>query len=181
MRAGIIVLEEHEHAIDRNANIIGEIVGYGASADAYHLTSPDENGSGAIKSMKNAIDDAGIDMELIDYINAHGTSTKYNDKIETAAIKATFNNHANDLVISSSKSMIGHLLGAAGAVEAIICILSLRNSIIPPTINYETPDPECELNYVPNKSINKNINYALSNTFGFGGHNSSLIFKKYSK
>jgi 3-oxoacyl-[acyl-carrier-protein] synthase II len=178
--AGILVLEELEHALERNVNIIGEIVGYGASADAYHLTSPDENGYGAIKSMKNAIKDAAIDYEDIDYINAHGTSTMYNDKIETAAIKSVFKEHAYNLSVSSSKSMIGHLLGAAGALEAIISILSIKGSIITPTINYETPDPECDLNYVPNKSINKNIKYALSNTFGFGGHNSSLIFKKFN-
>jgi 3-oxoacyl-[acyl-carrier-protein] synthase II len=167
--AGILVLEELEHALERNVNIIGEIVGYGASADAYHLTSPDENGYGAIKSMKNAIKDAAIDYEDIDYINAHGTSTMYNDKIETAAIKSVFKEHAYNLSVSSSKSMIGHLLGAAGALEAIISILSIKGSIITPTINYETPDPECDLNYVPNKSINKNIKYALSNTFVFEG------------
>ena len=130
--------------------------------------------------MKKAISDANINNNDIDYINAHGTSTKYNDKIETAAIKSVFNEHAYNLLVSSSKSMLGHLLGAAGAVEAIISILSLKNSIIPPTINYETPDSECDLNYVPNKFIKKDINYVLSNTFGFGGHNASLIFKKYN-
>ena len=178
--AGILVLEEHNHAVKRNADILGEIVGYGASADAYHLTSPNQNGYGAIKSMENAIKDAGIDYKDIDYINAHGTSTKYNDKIETSAIKSLFKEHAYELFISSSKSMIGHLLGAAGALEAIISILSIKNSIISPTINYEIPDPECDLNYVPNKAINKDIKYVLSNTFGFGGHNSSLIFKKFN-
>ena len=177
--AGILVLEELDHAIKRNANIIGEIIGYGASADAYHLTSPDENGTGAIKSMEESIKSAGINCEDIDYINAHGTSTKYNDKIETLAIKSLFKDHAYKLHVSSSKSMLGHLLGAAGAIEAIISILSIKNSVIPPTINYKTPDPECDLNYVPNKSINKDIKYALSNTFGFGGHNSSLVFKKF--
>ena len=177
--AGIIVLEEFEHAVDRNADILGEIVGYGASADAYHLTSPDENGSGAIQSMEESINQAGISPEDIDYINAHGTSTKYNDKIETAAIKSLFRDHAYKLHVSSSKSMLGHLLGAAGALEAIISILSIKNSVISPTINYETPDPECDLNYVPNEAISKDLRYALSNTFGFGGHNSSLVFKRF--
>ena len=128
--------------------------------------------------MSNAIKDAGIETTDIDYINAHGTSTPYNDKIETLAIKTLFNDHASNLQISSSKSMTGHLLGAAGAIEAIVCLEALNKSVIPPTINYETPDPDCDLNYVPNNSIEKNINYALSNTFGFGGHNSTLIFKK---
>ena len=177
--AGILVLEEFEHAVDRNADILGEIVGYGASADAYHLTSPDENGSGAIQSMEESINQAGISPEDIDYINAHGTSTKYNDKIETAAIKSLFKDHAYKIHVSSSKSMLGHLLGAAGALEAIISILSIKNSVIPPTINYETPDPDCDLNYVPNEAISKDLRYALSNTFGFGGHNSSLVFKRF--
>ena len=178
--AGILVLEELEHALARNAEIVGEIVGYGASADAYHLTSPDENGYGAIKSMKESIKQAEIYPEDIDYINAHGTSTKYNDRIETSAIKSLFKEHAYKLHISSSKSMLGHLLGAAGALESIISILSIKNSIIPPTINYKTPDPECDLNYTPNESINQDIKYALSNTFGFGGHNSSLVFKHFN-
>ena len=178
--SGILVLEELNHAIKRNANIVGEIVGYGASADAYHLTSPDENGRGAIKAMEEAIKQANISYKDIDYINAHGTSTKYNDKIETLAIKTLFKEHAYKMHVSSSKSMIGHLLGAAGAVESIISILSIKNSIIPPTINYKNPDPDCDLNYVPNKAIKQNIKFALSNTFGFGGHNSSLIFKKFN-
>ena len=177
--AGIIVLEEFEHAKKRGANILGEIVGYGATADAYHLTSPSLDGSGATEAMLNSIKDAKIQIEDIDYINAHGTSTPYNDKIETLAIKNTFKNHSKNLYVSSSKSMIGHLLGAAGAVETIITIKSLQKSIIPPTINYEIPDPDCDLNYVPNKSIEKDINYALSNTFGFGGHNATLAFKKF--
>ena len=177
--SGILVLEELEHALERHADIMGEIVGYGASADAYHLTSPDENGNGAIKSMKESISQAKINCSDVDYINAHGTSTKYNDKIETSAIKSVFKEHAYNLHVSSSKSMVGHLLGAAGALEAIISILSIKNSVIPPTINYKTPDPECDLNYVPNQFINKNIKYALSNTFGFGGHNSSLLFKRF--
>ncbi len=177
--AGIIVLEEFEHAKKRGANILGEIVGYGATADAYHLTSPSLDGSGATEAMLNSIKDAKIQIEDIDYINAHGTSTPYNDKIETLAIKNTFKNHSKNLYVSSSKSMIGHLLGAAGAVEAIITIKSLQKSIIPPTINYEIPDPDCDLNYVPNKSVEKDIDYALSNTFGFGGHNATLAFKKF--
>ena len=179
--AGILVLEELEHALNRNVEILGEIVGYGSSADAYHLTSPSLDGEGAIKSMSNAISDAKIKPEDIDYINAHGTSTPYNDKIETLAIKTLFKEHAYDLYISSTKSMVGHLLGAAGGIESIVSVLSLKESIIPPTINYETTDPDCDLNYVPNTSINKNIKYSLSNTFGFGGHNSTLIFKKYTK
>jgi len=178
--AGILVLEELEHALERDANIFGEISGYGATADAYHLTTPDENGHGAIRSMENAIKDAGINYKDIDYINAHGTSTVYNDKIETSAIKSVFKDHAYKLSVSSSKSMLGHLLGAAGALEAIISILSIKNSVVTPTINYKTPDPDCDLDYVPNKYIQKEIRYALSNTFGFGGHNSSLIFKKFN-
>mgnify|MGYP000099489184 FL=1 len=178
--AGIIILEELEHAKKRGADILGEIVGYGATADAYHLTSPSPDGSGATEAMSNSIKDAKLQTEDIDYINAHGTSTPYNDKIETLAIKNLFKNHSKNLCISSSKSMIGHLLGAAGAVEAIVTIKSLQKSIIPPTINYQTPDPDCDLNYVPNKLIEKDINYALSNTFGFGGHNATLIFKKFS-
>jgi len=178
--AGILVLEELEHALKRKAEIYGEIIGYGASADAHHLTTPPEDGNGAISSMKRALESANIDISKIDYINAHGTSTPYNDRIETIAIKSLFKEHAYKMMISSSKSMLGHLLGAAGALEAIITILSLKKSTIPPTINYNTPDPDCDLDYVPNKSVHKDINYALSNTFGFGGHNSSLIFKKFN-
>ena len=177
--AGILVLEELEHAVNRGAEIYGEIVGYGASADAHHLTTPPEDGNGAILSMELALKSANIDISKIDYINAHGTSTPYNDRIETMAIKSLFRNYAHKIMISSSKSMLGHLLGAAGALESIISILSLKESIIPPTINYNTPDPVCDLNYVPNESIDKNINYTLSNTFGFGGHNASLVFKKF--
>tara|TARA_Y100001978_G_scaffold176956_1_gene170163 strand:+ start:1184 stop:2422 length:1239 start_codon:yes stop_codon:yes gene_type:complete len=178
--SGIIILEEYEHALKRNANILCEIVGYAATGDAYHLTSPAPNGEGAARSMQLALNDAKIDCNLIDYINAHGTSTPYNDKYETAAIKSIFKKHAEYISISSTKSMTGHLLGAAGAVEAISCILSINNNYVPPTINYKTPDPDCNLNYTPNKLIVKNINYAMSNTFGFGGHNSTLIFKKYN-
>ena len=165
--------------LNRNVNILCEITGYGATADAFHLTTPIENGLGASKAMKKALNENSIDPSKIDYINAHGTSTIYNDKNETKAIKNVFLDHSNDVLISSTKSSTGHLLGAAGAVEAIACILSINNSFIPPTINYNTPDKVCDLNYTPNKAINKKSNYVLSNTFGFGGHNASLIFKKY--
>ena len=177
--SGILVLESLSHAQKRNANILAEIVGYGSSADAHHVTSPDPSGDGAFRSMKNAITDANILPTDIDYINAHGTSTHYNDKVETLAIKNLFNSHAKNLSISSTKSMIGHLLGAAGGVEAIASILSITESKVPPTINYNTPDEECDLDYTPNKSVNKSINFTLSNNFGFGGHNATLIFKKY--
>ena len=177
--AGILVLEEFEHAKKRDAEILGEIVGYGATADAYHLTSPALDGSGAIDAMSSSIKDANINIDDVDYINAHGTSTLFNDKIETLAIKKLFKTHAENLLVSSSKSMVGHLLGAAGAIEAIITMKTLQNSVIPPTINYNEPDPDCDLNYVPNKLIEKDINYGLSNAFGFGGHNATLIFKKF--
>ena len=177
--AGILVLEEYEHAKNRGAEILGEIVGYGATADAYHLTSPALDGSGAVDAMSHAIKDASITIKDINYINAHGTSTPYNDKIETLAIKKLFGSYAKDLLVSSSKSMIGHLLGAAGAVEAIITMKALENSVIPPTINYKESDPDCDLNYVPNRLVEKDIKYALSNAFGFGGHNATLIFKKF--
>ena len=177
--AGVIILEEYEHAMKRNANILCELSGYAATADAYHLTSPAPNGEGAARSMSLAIKDAKINPEEIDYINAHGTSTPYNDKFETMAIHSTFKDYAKELYISSTKSMTGHLLGAAGAIESICCILAIQNNFIPPTINYSVPDPECNLNYTPNTSIDKQIKYAMSNTFGFGGHNSTLIFKKH--
>ncbi len=177
--AGILVLEEKKHAEKRNANILAEICGYGATADAYHLTSPSPDGDGAVRAMQKAINDAKCLPTDIDYINAHGTSTPYNDKIETKAIKKVFKEHSNILNISSTKSMTGHLLGAAGGIESIASILSIKNNFIPPTINYETPDPDCDLNYTPNKSIHKEINYAMSNTFGFGGHNGVLIFKSH--
>ena len=176
--SGVIVLEEYEHALKRNANILCEIVGYAATGDAFHLTSPAPNGEGAARSMQLALNDAKISCNSIDYINAHGTSTPYNDKFETAAIRSTFKKYADTISISSTKSMTGHLLGAAGAVEAISCILSIKNGYVPPTINYQTPDPDCNLNYTPNKLVYKDIDYAMSNTFGFGGHNSTIIFKK---
>ena len=178
--AGILVLEEYEHAKKRGAEILGEIIGYGATADAYHLTSPALDGAGAVEAMSEALKSANINSSEVNYINAHGTSTPFNDKIETLAIKRLFSKEFNDLFVSSSKSMLGHLLGAAGAVEAIITVKALQTGIFPPTINYNTPDPDCNLNYIPNKAIEKNINYGLSNAFGFGGHNASLLFKKFN-
>lgn len=179
--SGTLILESLEHALNRGANIYAEIVGYGATADAYHITAPAPEGAGAARAMKLALKDANINPEDIDYINAHGTSTEYNDKYETMAIKNIFGKHAYKLKVSSTKSMTGHMLGASGAVEAIATILAIKNGIIPPTINYETPDPECDLDYVPNKAVNIDIQYALSNSFGFGGHNATLLFKKYWK
>ncbi len=176
--AGVVVLENKDSAIKRNAKILGELVGYGATADAYHLTSPTPGGLGAIESMKIALKENNISPSEINYINAHGTSTPYNDKNETAAIKDVFKENAYKVNISSTKSMTGHLLGAAGAIETISCILSIKNSYIPPTINYSNPDPDCDLNYTPNKSIDTSIDYAMSNTFGFGGHNATIIVKK---
>jgi 3-oxoacyl-[acyl-carrier-protein] synthase II len=177
--AGVIVLEELELAKKRGAVIIAELVGYGMSGDAFHITLPPDDGSGAHRVMLNAITDAGVQPQVVDYINAHGTSTPPNDRIETFAIKKLFGEHARKLAISSTKSMIGHLLGAAGAVEAGITALVIERGIIPPTINYETPDPECDLDYVPNKARKAEVRYALSNSFGFGGTNASLLFKRY--
>ena len=177
---GIIILEELEHAQKRGAEILGEIAGYGATADAYHLTSPAPDGDGAVRAMNRAMEDAKCQPENIDYINAHGTSTPFNDKIETTAIKTAFGIHARKLSVSSTKSMTGHLLGAAGGIEAVASILSMRNNFLPPTIHYETSDPECDLNYVPNTAVEKDVNYTMSNTFGFGGHNAVLIFKSYT-
>lgn len=177
--AGILVLEALEHAKARGATIYGEIVGIGFTADAYHITAPVPGGDGAIRAMKIAMDEAGITKEEVDYINAHGTSTPYNDKVETEAIKSLFGEYAYQLKISSTKSMVGHLLGASGAVEAIATLLCMRNNKIHATINYETPDPDCDLYYVPNNSIDAETNVALSNSFGFGGHNVCLAFKKY--
>ncbi|MCY1116938.1 beta-ketoacyl-ACP synthase II [Bacillus safensis] len=177
--AGIIVLEELEHALKRGATIYAEIVGYGSTGDAYHITAPAPNGEGGVRAMQEAIRDAGLSVEDIDYINAHGTSTPYNDKFETMAIKEVFGEHANQLAISSTKSMTGHLLGAAGGVEAIFSILAIKDSVIPPTINLETPDEECDLDYVANEARSKEVQVALSNSLGFGGHNATIIFKKY--
>ncbi|WPZ19135.1 beta-ketoacyl-ACP synthase II [Geobacillus subterraneus] len=177
--AGIIVLEELEHALRRGATIYAEIVGYGATADAYHITAPAPGGEGGVRAMRQALRDAGLQPKEIDYINAHGTSTEYNDKYETLAIKEVFGDHAYQLAVSSTKSMTGHLLGATGAVEAIFSVLTIRDGVIPPTINYETPDPECDLDYVPNEARKQDVRAVLSNSFGFGGHNATLIFKKY--
>ncbi len=178
--AGFIVLEELEHAKKRGANIICEMVGYGATDDAYHITSPVPGGEGGAKAMEMAIKDAGITPDMVTYINAHGTSTAYNDMFETQAIKAVFGDAAYKVKVSSTKSMTGHLLGAAGGVEAIVCALSIRDGYIPATINYENPDEECDLDIVPNKGETADVLYALSNSLGFGGHNASILFKKYT-
>lgn len=176
---GILILENLDHALKRGAKIYGEIVGYGMSGDAYHITMPSQDGDGAKRCMAMAIKDAGITPDKVDYINAHGTSTPFNDVIETRAIKDLFGSHAKNLKISSTKSMTGHLLGAAGAVESIYTVMALHEGIIPPTINLENQDPECDLDYVPNKAVKHNAIYGLSNSFGFGGTNASLLFKKY--
>lgn len=178
--AGIVVLEELEHAKKRGAKIYAELTGFGCSGDAYHLTAPAPEGEGAQRAMKAALKDANIKPEDIDYINAHGTSTKLNDKNETAAMKAVFKEHAYKVAISSTKSMTGHLLGAAGAIELIASVLAINNSLVPPTINYDTPDPDCDLNYTPNKAVKKEITHIMSSSFGFGGHNAVLVAKKYS-
>ncbi len=177
--SAILVLEEYEHAVNRGADIICEVVGYGTNCDAYHMTAPLEDGTVASRCMTLALKDAGIAPEDIDYINAHGTSTHLNDLCETKAIRMAFGDHADKLMVSSTKSMMGHLLGAAGAVEACIIGLSLRDSFVPATINYKVPDEECDLDIVPNEGRNADIKYAMSNSLGFGGHNSVVIFKKY--
>lgn len=177
--AGILILEELEHALNRDAKIYAEIVGYGSTADAYHITTPAENGEGAARSMQMAIDDGNININEIDYINAHGTSTPYNDKFETMAIKNVFGDKAYDLCVSSTKSMTGHLLGASGAIEAVVCALSIDEGFIPPTINLVNQDEELDLDYVANVGREKEVKYALSNSLGFGGHNATLAFKKY--
>lgn len=177
--AGILILESLDHAIKRGAKIYAEIVGYGATCDAYHITSPDPEGHGAARAMIEAMNEAGVKPEEVAYINAHGTSTPLNDKFETAAIKLAFGEAAKNVAISSTKSMTGHLLGAAGAIEGIVCIKAIEEGFIPPTIGYEKPDPECDLDYVPNAGRKQELNYALSNSLGFGGHNASLLFKKY--
>ncbi|PIW70561.1 MAG: beta-ketoacyl-[acyl-carrier-protein] synthase II [Ignavibacteriales bacterium CG12_big_fil_rev_8_21_14_0_65_30_8] len=177
--AGAIILEELEHALNRGATIHAEVAGMGLSADAYHITAPHPEGLGAIKAMELAIETSGIKKEDVDYINMHGTSTPLGDIAETKAIKKVFGEHAYKMNVSSTKSMTGHLLGAAGAVEGIASILAIKNDMIPPTINFETPDPECDLNYTFNKPQARAVNYAISNAFGFGGHNTSVVFKKY--
>lgn len=179
--AGIVVLEELEHALARGAHIYGELIGYGATGDAHHITTPAPEGEGAQRAMKQAIRDAGITPEQVDYINAHGTSTYYNDLYETMAIKEVFGEHAYKLCVSSTKSMTGHLLGATGAIEAIFSVLAIKEGIIPPTINYETPDEELDLDYVPNVAKRKDVQVVLSNSLGFGGHNVSLVFQKFTQ
>lgn len=179
--AGILILEELTRARSRGANIYAEIVGYGMSGDAFHITAPCEDGSGAVRAMSKCLKSAGAQPEMIDYINAHGTSTLYNDKLETLAIKKVFGEHIYKLNISSTKSMTGHLLGAAGGIEAAISVLTIKHQIIPPTINLDTPDPECDLNYTPWKAVKREIKFAMSNSFGFGGTNACLLFKKYEE
>ncbi len=177
--SGILILEELEHALARNAQIYAEVIGYSTTGDGYHITSPDPDAKGVTRCMKNAVEDAGLAPNEIDYINAHGTSTPFNDKFETIGIKNVFGEHAYKLAISSTKSMIGHCLGAAGAIELIVTALTVKHDIVTPTINYTTPDPECDLDYVPNQARKMTVNAALSNSFGFGGTNASVVLKKY--
>ncbi len=177
--SGIVILEEMEHALRRGAEITAEITGYGCTNDAFHITAPAEGGEGAARCMKLAVLDAGISPEDVGYINAHGTSTDLNDKNETLAIKRVFGDYAYKLHVSSTKSMTGHMMGAAGAIETIITALSLKHKLLPPTINYNTPDPDCDLNYIPNKAISCNVAYAMTNSFGFGGHNAALVLKQF--
>ena len=177
--SAVLILESESHAKARGAKIYGEVLGYGLTDDAFHISAPAENGAGAAICMKNALADAGLSPNQVDYLNAHGTSTQLNDKSETAAVKTVFGDHAYDMVMSSTKSMHGHLLGAAGALEAIICLKAMQENLIPPTINYETRDPICDLDYVPNTARSKTLNRVMSNSFGFGGHNASIIFGKY--
>jgi 3-oxoacyl-[acyl-carrier-protein] synthase II len=176
--AGVMVLEEYEHARRRDAKIYAEVIGYGMSGDAYHMTLPAQDGEGASLSMANAVNNAGINLEEVDYINAHGTSTQAGDLVESNAVKQVFKDHARKLAISSTKSMTGHLLGAAGGIEAVFCVLAIRDRVAPPTINLDNPDPECDLDYVPHTAREMNIDTVLSNSFGFGGTNGSLIFRK---
>jgi len=178
--SAVLVLEDLEYAQQRGAPILAEVLGYGATNDAYHISAPAENGAGAAACMRQALADAGLSLEQIDYINAHGTSTQLNDKSETAAIKTVFGEQAYALPVSSTKSMTGHLLGASGAIEALICIQALRDQILPPTINYETPDPVCDLDYVPNFARKAALERVMSNSFGFGGHNATIILGKYA-
>jgi 3-oxoacyl-[acyl-carrier-protein] synthase II len=177
--AGILILEELEHARRRDARIYAEVVGYGLTGDGYHMTSPPPDGSGAARCMQMAIDDAGIRPDQVDYINAHGTSTELNDLYETRAIKSVFKEHAHTVAVSSTKSMTGHLLGASGALEAVICVKAMQDGIMPPTINYETPDPVCDLDYVPNQARRATLRHVMSNSFGFGGHNATIILSQF--
>jgi 3-oxoacyl-[acyl-carrier-protein] synthase II len=179
--AGILILEELESALGRGSKIYAEVVGYGLTGDAYHVSAPEPEGEGAIQCMKGALDFAGLKPEDVDYINAHGTSTKLNDLSENKAIKSVFRDHAHRLSISSTKSVTGHLLGGAGGIESIFTVLTIKHGIIPPTMNYETPDPECDLDYVPNVARNAAVKTAMSNSFGFGGTNACLIFKAYGE
>jgi 3-oxoacyl-[acyl-carrier-protein] synthase II len=177
--AGVVILEELEHARKRDARIYAELIGYGSTADAYHMTAPAPGGEGAAACMRMAVKNAGVSPDEVDYINAHGTSTDLNDKYETMAIKDVFRDHAKKLAVSSNKSMFGHLLGAAGGVELISTVFTLNHGIIPPTINYEYPDPECDLDYVPNTAREQSVRVAMSNSFGFGGHNSTLVVRSF--
>jgi 3-oxoacyl-[acyl-carrier-protein] synthase II len=179
--AGTLILEEHGHAVKRGARIYGEIIGYGQNGDAHHITAPSPGGEGAAECMRAALKDARIEPATVDYMNAHGTGTTFNDIVETQAVKKVFGAHAGNLFISSTKSMTGHLLGAVGAIEAIFTLLALQHGILPPTINYENPDPECDLDYVPNQAREAAIRIAMSNSFGFGGTNGSIVFKKYTE
>jgi len=179
--AGIVILEEMETARRRGVKIYAEIVGYGMTADAFHITMPDETGSGAIRVMQKALKDAGVEPQVVDYINAHGTSTPYNDKFETVAIKKVFGEHAYKLAVSSTKSMTGHLLGAAGGIEGVFSVLAIQRKTLPPTTNYVNPDPDCDLDYVPNEPREKEVRYVLSNSFGFGGTNAALLFKRFEE
>jgi 3-oxoacyl-[acyl-carrier-protein] synthase II len=177
--SGMLVIEKESHAINRGANILAELAGYGATDDAFHITQPSIGGIGALKAMERAMLDAKLNLDEIDYINAHGTSTPFNDKNESAAIKSLFKEHSKSLKVSSTKSMTGHLLGAAGGIEAVASVKTIMEQVVPPTINYIDPDPECGLDYVPNISQKHNVNAILSNTFGFGGHNAVICIRKY--
>jgi 3-oxoacyl-[acyl-carrier-protein] synthase II len=177
--SGVLILERLEHALDRGARIYAEAIGYGSTADATHITAPDETGQGAARAISAAVENAGIAPQDVDYINAHGTSTQLNDRMETLAIRQVFGSHADKLPVSSTKSMMGHLMGAAGAVEAIICTKALETGWAPPTVNYENPDPDCDLDYVPNKARKVDPQIVLSNSFGFGGHNGCLVFRRW--
>jgi beta-ketoacyl-acyl-carrier-protein synthase II len=177
--AAILIMETESHAKTRGANILAELAGYAASSDAYHITAPHSQGVGGSQAIRNALQTAGVNLDDVDYINAHGTGTQLNDLSETRAIKTVFGEKAYDIPVSSTKSMTGHMMGATGALEALFCVLAIRNSILPPTINYREPDPECDLDYVPNKLREKNIDVAITNAFGFGGHNAVLVVRKY--
>jgi len=174
----MFVLEDMDHAKGRGARILAEIAGYGASADMYHFTAPQPEGKGAMRAMRHALETSGVDLQEVGYVNAHGTSTKLGDVAETKAIKAVFGDHARELAVSSTKSVHGHLLGAAGAIEAAACVLALDRGLLPPTINLDDPDPECDLDYVPNRARKADVKVAISNSFGFGGHNATLVIKK---